>query len=1135
MVAALRCSVGPRGANDEAQGVMVALGSDPNWLVPALLQVAMDATDDATADAAVTAVTEQVAGHFMATVAAPSADAWLNWSIAHMSRLDPESPIVTWRFERLCAAMPRSSANGPTLADVAADTVRVPATRRAAALKALWRYPLSPQVQSVDLLASYMTTATSEELFEAATGLVLRVALQEDWRSFTIEEAAVTCMPALLDSVWHPAASMAAVALLPQYPEDLLPQLAIEVARTSPKHIEWLRTDSAPWKSRLAVCELLSALYDAVGPPSDADVLKKVIAVALDLLAEDSDTLSWITTPYAGAQHAANTTAILRLVTSLMPTTQSDSSEHTVPEPSFFSVFVADVEPIAGRDEWQSRRAAAATMQCFSNVPQANIPVAIARLVNDTNVIVWCTALQAPLSAVIDQLPTITEHAVATLRDHSNATLQWVVLSALTTLLKKLDDSRASFGSANDCVEEDDETSEQDEGATTKTFAHDHDHVLVCKWIPVVSEVMNRTANPFTFAAAGNLLARLCNYHYMWSEDCERLDQSIAIHVFDSTLALLQADCQRFQPAAVRLTTFAGDEAEMTDSVYEEVASACALSAVHVELLSVVTALVSKYREFILTTRVMDLFWLIHAQGRMSAATQSVLGFYNFFVTTFPERVAGVVDVILPHVLFAITAKLLPSVRASMLPRHLRQADTTGAFSLWDEAQMVPHPSSVDIQDTIWEGAALLNALLEWAAESSKATATLSRHAFDLANAVMALSRYPLVTNIEDQLGSLHRFIGQLIVSTASEAPSGAMLAQLIRVALNALRCRDVEVAAWDGLGKAIKSNVKLIEDPCYCRNANPAASKPQSMLCNRAIDPILTALSLVATDLNGVVVCRFIENISSVTGLALKMQPEPRIFNWVLSKMARLGNESSLAHYAQLMLAAQIIDALHDVGREFTTEFRMGFTDELLALTSASAALANNKAASEDLNKMTISLVDAGFLRLLDIAETYDIICEADADDPMAALFLPLEDVLLRAPMDYLKTSIAEDPVYANTTGLAVASLLRAYATGRLLGDDTVELAETVLSITVNHLPLRTDTDGTRAMVYGVLIGLLENEMLASSQVSAELKTRIAVSVLSDTETPNALTFACEQLIRGSRPDQASEEPQRKRHNSRR
>jgi hypothetical protein len=126
------------------------------------------------------------------------------------------------------------------------------------------------------------------------------------------------------------------------------------------------------------------------------------------------------------------------------------------------------------------------------------------------------------------------------------------------------------------------------------------DHVaasiyVVREWIPVVSEVMNRTANPFTFAAAGNLLALLCHCHAAIPEDRECLDRDVVISVFDSTLALLQADGQRFQPAAVRLTTLAGDEAEMTDSVYDEVAAACALSAVHVELLSVVTALVSKY------------------------------------------------------------------------------------------------------------------------------------------------------------------------------------------------------------------------------------------------------------------------------------------------------------------------------------------------------------------------------------------------------------------------------------------------------------------------------------------------------------------------------------------------------------
>jgi hypothetical protein len=43
----LRCTVDPRGPSDEALGVMVALEADPNWLLPALLQVAMDATDDA--------------------------------------------------------------------------------------------------------------------------------------------------------------------------------------------------------------------------------------------------------------------------------------------------------------------------------------------------------------------------------------------------------------------------------------------------------------------------------------------------------------------------------------------------------------------------------------------------------------------------------------------------------------------------------------------------------------------------------------------------------------------------------------------------------------------------------------------------------------------------------------------------------------------------------------------------------------------------------------------------------------------------------------------------------------------------------------------------------------------------------
>jgi hypothetical protein len=446
----------------------------------------------------------------------------------------------------------------------------------------------------------------------------------------------------------------------------------------------------------------------------------------------------------------------------------------------------------------------------------------------------------------------------------------------------------------------------------------------------------------------------------------------------------------------------------------------------------------------------MDLFRLSRAQGRMSAATQSVLRFYNFFVTAFPERVAGVVDVILPHVLLATTTKLLPAVRASSVPRHLRQTDPNAA-SLWDDAQMVPHPSSVEIQKTIWEGAGVLSALLEWAAESSEAAATLSSHAFDLADTVMALSRYPLVSFVQDELGSLHQFIGHLVAHTAAVAPSGAMLALLIHAALDALHGGHVLFPAWDGLGKAIQSNVELIEDPSNCRNASPAAAKLHATFFNQAVSLISRTVQItVESGVNDVTLYRFMENISSVIGLALGMQPKLKSFKWVLSKMRQLGSDSPPAHHAQLMLAAQILDALHtEVGLEFMTEF--------LTLTSASAALATT-AAGPALDEMTIKLVGAGFLRLVQIAATYDAIREADPDDPMATLFLPLGDVLLRAPMDYLKTSIAKDPGYANTTSLAVASLLRAYATGRLLGVDTVELAEAVLSITVAHLPLTTD-----------------------------------------------------------------------------
>jgi hypothetical protein len=1143
MVAALRCSVDASGGSDEALGVMVALGSDPNWLVPALLQVAMDATDDATADAAVTAVTEQVADHFTTKVAAPSADAWLNWSIAHMSRLDPESPIVTRRFERLCAAMPRSPTNGPTLADVAADTERVPATRRAAALKALWRYPMSPQVQSVDLLASYLTTATPEVLFEAAAASILRAA--QGQRSNRIEEAAVMCMPALLASAWRPAAAKAAVALLGRYPEDLL-QLADEY--TSSKHIEWLGDVTAPRESRLGVCELLCTLHNAVGPPTDADVLKKVIAAVMDLLAEESNTLFGVTTPLQVQQHATNTTAILRLLAGLVPTADSDSDESNSDDDvsesqrAFLAIFAAELARMAGRDEWQSRQAAATAVQCLLEVPNADMPVeVIARLVNDTNVIVRYTALQASLAVVIDHLPTITEHAVAMLRDESNTTSQWVVLSALTTLFRKL---MTTF--VKEFVATDSEPAEDHEDATKQTAETTVRHVaastyVVRKWIPVVSEVMNRTANPFTFAAAGNLLALLCQCHATIPEDRECLDRDVVISVFDSTRALLHADCQRFQPAAVRLTTLAGDEATMTDSMYDEVAAACALSAVHVELLSVVTALVSKYKEFIPSAPVMDLFRLVRAQGSMSAAIQSVLRFYNFFVKAFPERVAGVVDVILPHVLLATTIKLLPAVRASSVPRHLRQTDTNAA-SLWGNAQMVPHPSSVEIQKTIWEGAGVLSALLEWAAESSEAAATLSSHAFDLADTVLALSRSPLVSFVQDGLGSLHQFIGHLVAHTAAVAPSGAMLALLIHAALGALHGGHVLFPAWDGLGEAIQSNVELIEDPSNCRNASPAAAKLHATFFNQAVGLVLRTVHQIAVEsgVNDVTHYRFMENISSVLELAFGMQPRLKSFKWVLSKMRQLGSDSPPAHHAQLMLAAQILYAFHtEVGLEFTTEF--------LTLTSASSALATT--AAGPLDEMTIKLVEAGFFTLEQIAATYDAIREEDPDNPMAALFLPpgevllhaptpLGDVLLHAPMDYLNTSIARDPGYADTTSLAVASLLRACATGRLLGVDTVELAEAVLSTTVAHLPLTTDNEELRCTVYGTLVRLFGDGTLASSRVSAELKTCIARAMLRDAASPDTVIDASLELIKLCRADQEAtviEEPQRKRHNSRR
>jgi hypothetical protein len=247
--------------------------------------------------------------------------------------------------------------------------------------------------------------------------------------------------------------------------------------RTSSKHIEWLGDVTAPRESRLGVCELLCTLHNAVGPPTDADVLKKVIAAVMDLLAEESNTLFGITTPLQVQQHATNTTAILRLLAGLVPTADSDSDESNSDDDvsesqrAFLAIFAAELARMAGRDEWQSRQAAATVIQCLLEVPNANMPVdVIARLLDDTNVIVWCTALQAPLSVVIDQLPTITEHAVAMLRDDSNATLQWVVLTALTTLFKKL---VTTF--AKEFVATDSDNEEEDEQVDDVEQAEEHE------------------------------------------------------------------------------------------------------------------------------------------------------------------------------------------------------------------------------------------------------------------------------------------------------------------------------------------------------------------------------------------------------------------------------------------------------------------------------------------------------------------------------------------------------------------------------------------------------------------------------------------------------------------------------------
>jgi hypothetical protein len=289
------------------------------------------------------------------------------------------------------------------------------------------------------------------------------------------------------------------VVLLGRYPEDLLPQLAGEC--TSYKHIEWLGDVTAPRESRLGVCELLCTLHDTVGPPTDADVLKKVIAAVMDVLAEESNTLFGITTPLQVQQHATNTAAILRLFAGLLPIADSDSDESNSDDAdvsesqlAFLAIFAAELARMAGRDEWQSRQAAATVTQCLLHVPNSNMPMeVIARLLDDTNVIVRYTALQAPLSVVIDQLPTITEHAVATLSDDSNATLQWVVLTALTTLLKKLLTTFTKECVATDSDnEEEDEEVEEDEQAderedatkqTAEATARHRDHVAASTYV----------------------------------------------------------------------------------------------------------------------------------------------------------------------------------------------------------------------------------------------------------------------------------------------------------------------------------------------------------------------------------------------------------------------------------------------------------------------------------------------------------------------------------------------------------------------------------------------------------------------------------------------------------------------------
>jgi hypothetical protein len=74
--------------------------------------------------------------------------------------------------------------------------------------------------------------------------------------------------------------------------------------------------------------------------------------------------------------------------------------------------------------------------------------------------------------------------------------------------------------------------------------------------------------------------------------------------------------------------------------------------------------------------------------------------------------------------------------------------------------------------------------------------------------------------------------------------------------------------------------------------------------------------------------------------------------------------------------------------------------------------------------------------------------------------------------------------------------------------------------------------------MVYGTLIRLFGDGTLASSRVSAELKTRIARAMLRDAASSDTVKVASLELIKLSRADQEAaviEEPQRKRRNSRR